>query len=623
MTIIEKVDNPQDFRIIDKKFLPKLAEEIRWEIIHTTSHSGGHLAGSLGVVDLTIALHYVFDTPQDKIIWDVGHQAYAHKIITGRRNEFCKLRQMGGISGFPRRNESVHDAFGVGHSSTSISSACGFAVARDLKGEDYRVVAVIGDGGMTGGEAFEGLNNAGHLGVDVLVILNDNEMYISHRVGAIAGYLTKLMTLGLVKKLERKVEKFLKRISFWGTVLLRLARRFKVLLFPGMLFEEMGFAYLGPINGHDIYRLIEILSKVKDMKGPTLVHVITRKGKGYEPAESNPTRFHSTGPFNIITGVQESKSSIPTYTQVFSKTLISLARDNDKIVGITAAMPEGTGLDSFKKEFPKRYFDVGIAEQHAVTFAAGLACEGFRPVCAIYSTFLQRAFDQIVHDVCLQNLPVIFAVDRAGIVGEDGATHHGVFDLSYLRIIPNMVIMAPKDENELQHMLYTAISTSQPVAIRYPRGTAIGVKLDKEFKLLTLGKGEVIREGRDMAIFAIGNMVNPSLLAAERLSAEGFNITVLNLRYAKPLDEDLIRRTLNSIKRRRGTKRILTVEENSLKGGVGSGVREIVENGRICVKSLGLPDYFIEHGSPDLLREKHNLTADSIALKIRELMKMK
>ncbi|MDH5173917.1 MAG: 1-deoxy-D-xylulose-5-phosphate synthase, partial [Elusimicrobiota bacterium] len=482
MAVLELIDRPSDLRLIRKELLSELAQEIREKIIKVTSQQGGHLASSLGTVELTIALHYVFDSPQDMIVWDVGHQAYAHKILTGRRNSFSTLRQHGGISGFPTPEESEYDTFGVGHSSTAISAALGMACARDLSGNNnHKVVAVIGDGSMTGGMAFEALNNAGHLGKDLLVILNDNEMFISHRVGALAGYLTKLMTLGLVKKLERKVKKFLTRVSFWGIAILRVVRRFKVLLFPGMLFEEMGFSYLGPIDGHKVHYLIEIFQKVKDMKGPVLIHVVTKKGKGYQPAEREPIKFHGTAPFNILTGETE-KSKIFSYTEVFGRTLIDLARSNEKIIAITAAMPQGTGLDAFEKEFPKRYFDVGIAEQHAVTFAAGLAKAGYRPVCAIYSTFLQRAFDQIIDDVCLQNLPVVFAIDRAGIVGEDGATHQGTFDLSYLRLIPNMVVMAPKDENELVQMLNTALSWNFPCAIRFPRGAGVGVKLDRQYK---------------------------------------------------------------------------------------------------------------------------------------------
>lgn len=615
MAVLELIDRPSDLRVIRKELLSQLAQEIREKIIKVTSQKGGHLASSLGTVELTIALHYVFDSPQDTIIWDVGHQAYAHKILTGRRESFSTLRQHGGISGFPSPNESEYDAFGVGHSCTAISAALGMACARDLSGNNnHKVVAVIGDGSMTGGMAFEALNNAGHLGKDLLVILNDNEMFISHRVGALAGYLTKLMTLGLVNKLERKVKKFLTRVSFWGIAILRVVRRFKVLLFPGMLFEEMGFSYLGPIDGHNVHYLIEIFEKVKDMKGPVLIHVVTKKGKGYQPAEREPIKFHGTSPFNILTGETE-KSKISSYTEVFSHALIDLAKANEKIIAITAAMPQGTGLDAFGNEFPKRYFDVGIAEQHAVTFAAGLARAGYRPVCAIYSTFLQRAFDQIIDDVCLQNLPVVFAIDRAGIVGEDGATHQGMFDLSYLRLIPNMVVMAPKDENELVHMLNTALSWNFPCAIRFPRGEGVGVKLDRQYKVLPLGKGEVLAEGNDVAILAIGNTVHPCLLAQQRLEAEGIRASLVNMRFVKPLDEDLIKKIVKKV------HKIVTVEENTIYGGFGSGIKEILTADSARILSIGLPDRFIEHGSSEELREKYGLTADKIAQRVSEFIK--
>ncbi len=615
MAVLELIDRPSDLRLIKKELLPQLAEEIREKIITVTSQKGGHLASSLGTVELTIALHYVFDSPQDKIIWDVGHQAYTHKILTGRRDSFSTLRQHGGISGFPTPKESEYDAFGVGHSSTAISAALGIACARDLSGNNnHKVVAVIGDGSMTGGMAFEALNNAGHLGKDLLVVLNDNEMFISHRVGALAGYLTKLMTLGLVNKLERRVKKFLTRVSFWGIAILRVVRRFKVLLFPGMLFEEMGFSYLGPINGHNVHYLIEIFQKVKDMKGPVLIHVVTKKGKGYQPAEREPIKFHGTSPFNILTGETE-KSKILSYTEVFGRVLIDLAKSNEKIIAITAAMPQGTGLDAFQKEFPKRYFDVGIAEQHAVTFAAGLARAGYRPVCAIYSTFLQRAFDQIIDDVCLQNLPVVFAIDRAGIVGEDGPTHQGAFDLSYLRLIPNMVVMAPKDENELVHMLNTALSWDFPCAIRFPRGQGIGVKLDRQYKVLPLGKAEVLAEGNDVAILAIGNTVHPCLLVQQRLEAEGIKANLVNIRFVKPLDEGLIKKIIKKV------HKIVTVEENTLSGGFGSSIKELLATDNVRILSIGLPDQFIEHGSREKLREKYGLTADKIAQRVGEFIK--
>ena len=619
MSILEKIENPEDLKLIRKDLFPELAKEIREEIIKTVSVTGGHLAGSLGVVELTIALHYVFNAPQDKIVWDVGHQCYPHKLLTGRRKFFSTLRQFEGISGFPKREESIYDSFGVGHSSTSISAGLGFACARDIKGEENKVVVVIGDGAMTGGMVFEALNNAGHIATDLLVVLNDNEMFISHKIGAFAGYLAKLMTLGLVKKLEQKAYKLLKRISFWGINLVRIAKRFKVLLFPGMLFEEMGFAYLGPIDGHDIEHMIEILSKIKDLKGPLLLHIITKKGKGYRPAEEKPTSFHGVGSFDIVAGTKEKKSSgkkIPTYTEIFSSTMLALAKENEKIVAITAAMVDGTGLTLFEKQFPNRFYDVGIAEQHAVTFAAGLAAEGMRPVCAIYSTFLQRSFDQIIHDVCLQKLPVVFVLDRGGIVGDDGPTHQGVFDLSYLRMIPNLIVMSPKDENELQHMLYTAFTFDLPCAIRFPRGNGEGVKLDKDLKKLSLGEAEVLTLGKDINILAIGNMVEPSLLAAQKLQVEeGISCGIVNMRFLKPLDEKM----LNLVAQK--SKKIVTVEENVLAGGFGSAIAEFFKSEKMLIKSIGLPDAFIEQGKSEIIRQKYGLTMEKIAQEVKDFYK--
>ena len=610
MSILEKINDPKDLRIIKKELLPELAAEIRRKIIDTTSTNGGHIAPSLGTVELTIALHYIFDAPKDKIIWDVGHQAYAHKIITGRAKTFSSLRTFGGISGFPRREESEFDPFGVGHSSTSISAALGFAVARDARGESHKVVAVIGDGSMTGGLAFEGLENAGHLGTDLLVILNDNEMFISHRVGALARYLTKLLTAGSLKRLEKKVETFFKRIHFWGSHILRVAKRFKVLLFPGMLFEEMGFGYLGPVDGHDMEGLIEILGSIKNLKGPLLLHVITKKGKGYPPAEAEPTKFHGVGKFDPATGEPANAGSVATYTSVFSNTIVSLAKSDDRIMAITAAMPEGTGLDEFAKEFPQRFFDVGIAEGHALTFAAALAAAGMRPVCAIYSTFLQRSLDQVIHDIALQKLPVVLAIDRAGIVGEDGATHQGVFDLSYLRYIPGLTIMAPADENELRHMLKTALSLPGPTAIRYPRGAGTGVELDAEMKIVATGKAEIKKEGNDVAILAIGNMVQPALEAAKQLSGRGISAGVVNMRFLKPLDEAVVLSVAEK------TGRIVVAEENAQIGGLAGAVCELLAGHNVPILKIGLPDIFIEHGHPRILRDKYELSAEKIAAKI-------
>jgi 1-deoxy-D-xylulose-5-phosphate synthase len=605
--ILDKINNPQDLKKLKKEELPKLAEEIRQEIIDTISENGGHLAPSLGAVDLTIAMHYVFDSPKDKIIWDVGHQAYSHKILTERRNSFKTIRTHNGLSGFPKRSESEYDCFGVGHSSTSISAALGFAVARGIKDENYKAVAVIGDGSMTGGLAFEGLQNAGHLKKDMLVILNDNEMFISQKVGAIAGYFAKLLTMGTVKKVEDTVMKTVSRFHSFGSPFGKFIRRAKVMLFPGMLFEEMGFTYIGPVQGHDIGNLVTILSNIKDMKGPVLLHVITKKGKGYRPAEENPIQFHGVGKFNRLTGEAVKTKEVPSYTEIFSNTLIKMAQSNDKIVAITAAMPEGTGLDKFAKEFPNRYFDVGIAEGHAVTFAAALAAGGMQPVCAIYSTFMQRALDNIIHDVAIQKLPVVFALDRAGLVGEDGGTHHGAFDLSFLKYIPNLIVMAPADENELQHMLKTAFNSNMPCAIRYPRGSGTGVSLDMAPAVLQIGKAKIIQEGKDICLLAIGSQVDNCVKAAEMLGEKGVNASVINMRFLKPLDKSIIKEIFAI------TKKFVVVEENALIGGLGESVKAVLCNMDAVVECIGLPDKFIEHGDAKILREKYGLTAKNIA----------
>ncbi len=616
--ILEKVNSPEDLRRLKRETLPSLAEEIRKLIIETVAKTGGHLASSLGCVELAIALHYVFDTPGDKIVWDVGHQTYAHKILTGRKDKFSTLRQFGGISGFTRREESEYDSFGAGHSSTSISAALGMSTGRDLNKEKYNVIAVIGDGTITGGMAYEALNNAGHLRTNLLVILNDNEMFISHRVGAIAGYLTRILTLGLLKKAERKIEYFFRRLHFAGLFLVRIAKRFKVLFFPGMLFEELGFSYLGPIDGHDLELLIATLERIKNFKdfsGPVLLHIITKKGKGFSLAEKEPTKFHGIDSFDPVTGNLLKNSTRPTYSSFFGKTLVHLAREDERICAITAAMSIGTGLTEFAQEFPQRFFDVGIAEQHAVTFAAGLAVAGMRPVCAIYSTFLQRAFDQIIHDVALQNLPVVFAIDRAGIVGEDGPTHQGTFDLTYLRAVPNLTIMAPADENELQHMLYTAIDLGKPVAIRYPRGEVRGITPDLKLKKLPLGKGEVLNSGKDLLIIVIGSMVYPALEAVKQLEKENISATLINARFLKPLDEFLIREKLKELNK----LRIVTVEENVV-SGLGGIVREIFGKEKIAILSIGLPDRFIEQGEINLLKEKYGLSTKGIVKKIKDFL---
>ncbi len=615
MAILEKITKPADLRIIKRELLPNLAQEIRDEMVQTVSQTGGHLASSLGTVELSIALHYVFDAPKDKIIWDVGHQAYAHKLLTGRYDRFRTLRQFGGISGFPNRDESEYDPFSVGHSSTAISAALGFAASRDIKGQDNKVIAVIGDGSMTGGMSFEALQNAGHLATDLLVILNDNEMFISHRIGAFAGYLARILTAGSWKSFEKRVEKLFTRIHFWGSQIIKVLKRFKVLLFPGMLFEEMGFSYVGPVNGHNVYELIDILSGLKKLKGPVLLHVVTKKGKGYPPAESEPTRFHGIGKFNIITGESEKNSGKPGYTQIFSDTLLKLAREDKDIVAITAAMAEGTGLDAFRKEFPKRFFDVGIAEEHAATFAAALAADGLKPVCAIYSTFLQRSLDQMIHDVSLQKLPVVFALDRAGIVGEDGATHHGAFDLSYLRLIPHFTIMAPADENELQNMLYTAFTIPGPVAIRYPRGSGPGVELSKDYQKIAVGKAEIKREGNSVYILAIGNMVYPSIEASKILESKGIHAGVVNIRFLKPFDSKLILSLAEKV------KNFIVVEENSMYGGLYSAVCETLSGKPVNILQNSLPDHFVEHGSPKILRDKYNFSAEKIAEKVIKFLK--
>ncbi|MDD5021660.1 MAG: 1-deoxy-D-xylulose-5-phosphate synthase [Endomicrobiaceae bacterium] len=616
MAILEKIEKPSDLKIIKKELLPQLAQEIRDEIIRVVSNNGGHLASSLGVVELTIALHYCFDLPQDKLIWDVGHQAYAHKLLTGRRDRFDTLRQLGGISGFPKISESRYDSFGAGHSSVSISAGLGYATARDLNNEIYKVVSVIGDGAMTGGLAFEGLQNAGHLDKDMLVVLNDNQMFISQRVGALAAYLAKLLTAGTFKKVEDRVRKFTSRIKFWGFSVMKIVNRFKVMLFPGMLFEEMGFAYFGPIDGHNINSLIEILGKIKDLKGPVLLHIVTKKGKGYKPAEDNPTKFHGVGPFNLITGEINQSKKI-SYTDVFSETLAKLAEEDEKIVAITAAMPEGTGLTKFAKEYPKRFFDVGIAESHAITFSAGLAAAGLKPVCAIYSTFMQRGLDNVIHDVALQNLPVIMVLDRAGLVGEDGGTHHGAFDLSYLKGIPNLTIMCPANEHELQDMLKTAVNLKGPSVIRYPRGGSglLEINRSKNFEILQPGKAKIEKAGSDICLVAIGNPVNACIEAANNLEKNNIKVAVINMRFLKPFDEQAVKNILKI------TNTIITVEENALLGGMGETVKSVLSGTGAQIYSIGLPDIFVEHGAQNILRDKYGLSAEKIEEKVLKLLK--
>jgi len=613
--ILDRIDSPADVRSLERNDLSRLAEEIREEIVSVCSLTGGHLAPSLGVVELTLALHYVFDTPRDKLIWDVGHQAYAHKLITGRRERFKTLRQEGGVSGFPKREESVYDPFGSGHSGTSVSAALGMAEARDLRGDDYKVVAIIGDGGLTAGMAFEALNCAGEQKRDLIVVVNDNEMSISKSVGAVSAYLNRIMTGHRINRFREDIKNFLQEIPGIGKSVVKFAKQaeesLKGLMVPGILFEELGFQYFGPLEGHHLDHLIETFRNVRKLKGPIIVHVLTKKGKGYTPAEANPDIYHGVGTFEKETGRIYNTPSPPTYTAVFGRTLVELAEEDKRIVAITAAMPLGTGLVEFAERFPERFYDIGIAEQHGVTFAAGLALEGMRPVVAIYSTFLQRAYDQIVHDVCLQRIPVVFAMDRGGIVGEDGPTHQGLFDLSYLRHIPGMVLMAPKDEDELRRILLTAIQYEDgPIAFRYPRGKGYGVPLEKEIKPLEIGKGEVLREGEDVLILALGSTVYPSVQAADILDEEGIGATVVNSRFVVPLDEELIGDLA-------GRHRVLiTVEENVVAGGFGSAVLEFLHTrGGSLPRAhcLGIPARFVEHSPQAVLRKKYHLDSEGIA----------
>jgi len=620
--ILEKVDSPEDLKGLEIEDLEELAAEIRETIIRTVARCGGHLGPSLGAVELTLALHYCFDTPRDKIVWDVSHQAYAHKLLTGRRDRFHTLRRYGGLSGFCSRFESEYDAFGAGHASTSISAALGIATARDLAGEDFKVAAVIGDGSLTGGLSYEAMNQAGLAGRDLLVILNDNEMSIERNVGAIARYLNRLITGKLYNEAQREVFDLLNKIPSYGPRMVTLGKKLrdalKGLLVPGMFFEQLGFRYFGPIDGHDLRRLTEMLRKLGSLHGPILLHVITKKGKGYAPSERDPVRWHGATPFEVETGEPEDRPGPPTYTEIFGQTLCDIAEEHEEIVAVTAAMIPGTGLREFARRFPERCFDVGIAEEHAVTFAAGLAAEGRRPVVAIYSTFLQRAFDQIIHDVALQRLPVIFAIDRGGLVGEDGPTHHGAFDLSYLRIIPNMVVMAPKDEAELRDMMLTAVAyDGGPIALRYPRSAGVGADLSVPPRYLEIGKGEVLREGKDLVFLAVGRMVGEALRAAEILAAAGIEAGVVNARFVKPLDEDLL------VALARRYPRIVTVEDNVAAGGFGSAVLEALHAHNLATVQchcFGLPDRFVEHGEQAILLEKCGLSARRIAERVEALL---
>ncbi|NQU17019.1 MAG: 1-deoxy-D-xylulose-5-phosphate synthase [Candidatus Saganbacteria bacterium] len=612
-SLLDKLKLPYALKELSAKQLDQLAGEIRKKIIGVTSQTGGHLASSLGVIELTVALHAIYDSPKDKILFDVGHQSYSHKILTGRLERFDTLRQYKGLSGFPNIAESKHDHFTVGHASTSISSAVGLVKARDLSEDDYSVVAVIGDASISGGLAFEGMNNAGDLKTNLVVILNDNEMSISKSVGAISNYLTAVRTSNFYVDIVGRVERLMKKIPLgtsafeWGKRLKDRTRQIVTDFKVDVIFEELGFKYFGPIDGHNIPLLMSTLHHAKEIQGPVLVHVLTKKGKGYSHAEVNPTKFHGAPPYYIKNGKAKKNGSGISYTAVFGKTITRIAESNKKILAITAAMIDGTGLNEFVQKFPKRFFDVGIAEEYAVTFAGGLARGGFRPVVAIYSTFLQRAYDEIIHDVCLQNLPVVFAVDRGGIVGEDGATHNGIFDMAYLRTIPNLVVMAPKDEAEFQDMLFTASEHNGPISIRYPRGSGPGVNLSEEFKKIEIGKGEIVHKSQGTShklIIAIGSMVFPAVEAAKKLG----DADVINARFVKPLDKELICKSVKN------AKQVVTVEEGTLQGGFGSAIVELLQDEgiNIPVKRIGLPDEFIEHGTREQMLDIYGLTSEKI-----------
>lgn len=620
--MLDTIDEPAQLRKLTLPQLEQLAAEIRREIIETVSVRGGHLAPNLGAVELTLALHIAFDTPKDQLIWDIGHQAYVHKLVTGRRERFPTIRQFNGLSGYLRRDESIYDVFGASHASTSLSAALGVAVGRDLRGEDFKVVAVIGDGALTGGMALEAINNAGALKKNLIFVLNDNDKSISENVGAIHKYLGKLRSDPRYRKLRGAARQSLANLPVVGDLAVEMAgradRSMKEFWLPsksGVIFAELGLTFLGPFDGHDIPLMVEVFRRAKELEGPIMIQVITQKGKGWEHSEADSTTWHGPGAYDYKTGtIKKNPADPPTYTEVFARTLVELAEKDPKVVGITAAMADGTGLKKLRERFPDRYFDVGIAEQHGVTFAAGLAVSGMRPVAAIYSTFLQRAYDQVVHDVCVQNLHVTFCLDRAGIVGEDGQTQHGVFDIGYLRPLPNMKLMAPKDENELRHMLYTALYLDGPVALRYPRGKALGVPLDAELRKLEVGKAELLTpeeevEQADAAVLAYGNMVHPAMQAAAELAEEGIRLAVVNARWAKPLDEELILRLAQTC------GRVITVEDHMVAGGFGSAVLELLARKglqAIPIHMIGLPDRFVEHGAPAILHELYGLSSGHI-----------
>ena len=600
--LLKTVNEPAELRQLDRKQLPRLAEELRAYVLDSVSKTGGHLSSNLGTVELTIALHYVFETPEDRIVWDVGHQTYAHKILTGRRERMARLRMIDGISGFPRRSESKYDAFGTAHSSTSISAALGMAVAAKRKGEKRRAVAVIGDGAMSAGMAFEALNNAGAMDVDLLVILNDNEMSISRPVGALTNYLARLLSGRMYDTAKRASEHILKRLPIAWELAKRAEEHVKGMVTPSTLFEEFGFNYIGPIDGHDLDALIPTLTNIKKLRGPQFLHILTRKGQGYKLAEEDPITYHGPGKFDPAEGIKKSSGGgKPTYSQIFGDWLCDMAKQDERLIAITPAMREGSGMVRFSEEFPDRYFDAAIAEQHAVTFAAGIACEGLKPVVAIYSTFLQRGYDQLIHDVAIQNLPVMFALDRGGVVGGDGQTHNGAFDYAFLRTVPNLVLMAPSDENECRQMLYTGYQLNGPSAVRYPRGVGIGKEIEKEMRALPIGKGEIRRQGKKIAILAFGSMLKPALDAAEKLDA-----TVANMRFVKPIDAEMVARLAAT------HELIVTVEEHHIMGGAGSAVLEVLAKTNTKALLLGLPDRFIDHGDSAKLLSAVGLDTEGI-----------
>ena len=616
--LLDSINTPKDIKELDLVQLGTLADEIRDVIVRTVADTGGHLSSNLGIVELTLALHYVFDTPKDRIVWDVGHQCYAHKILTGRRERFCTLRQQGGLSGFPCRNESPYDVFDTGHASNSISVAVGLAEAKRKRNENHRVLAVIGDGSLTGGMAFEALNHAGHLGTDVIVILNDNEMSISKNVGALSAHLSRIMTGELMSTLREEIKNTIRNLPAFGDKVYKAARYFeeavKGLVAPGLLFEELGFQYVGPVDGHNLNHLIVNLGNIKKLKGPILVHVVTKKGKGYDPAEKDPARFHGISRFDVATG-KALHNGRPTFTDIFGRTLVDLAKKDERIVAVTAAMGLGTGLEEFSMRFPGRFYDIGIAEGHGVTFAAALAMEGYKPFVAMYSTFLQRGFDQIIEDVCLQELPVVFAIDRSGLVGQDGPTHHGSFDISYLRHIPNMVVTSPKDENELRHLLYSAALYGKTMSIRYPRGETLGIPPDGEFREIPLGTWEALRDGSDVCLIGCGPVVYACLDAASELEKEeGIKCAVVNGRFVKPMDREML------VDFAGHTERLITFEENTIIGGFGSGVMEVLSEEGIMrpIRRVGLPDRFLSHSPQSLLRQETGLDKDGIKRTVRQ-----